>query len=78
MKPGTYTATLYQGELEAGTGEVTVSAGEKASLDLESSLDLPETVWAIGAVDGTPAGVRKNASYIFNRLMIISSCLTRT
>ncbi|KIY71711.1 polysaccharide lyase family 4 protein [Cylindrobasidium torrendii FP15055 ss-10] len=57
MKPGTYTATLYQGELEAGTGEVTISAGGTASLDLESSLDLPETIWSIGAVDGTPAGL---------------------
>ncbi|KAI0320147.1 Rhamnogalacturonase B, N-terminal-domain-containing protein [Amylostereum chailletii] len=57
MKPGTYTATLFQGELEAGTGSVTVSKGGTASLTLTSSLSRPSTIWNIGAVDGTPAGL---------------------
>ncbi|KAK7464908.1 hypothetical protein VKT23_006116 [Stygiomarasmius scandens] len=56
MKPGTYDVTLYQGELEAGTGTVTISAGGTANVDLESSLDVPDTIWSIGTVDGTPAG----------------------
>ncbi|KAF9468615.1 polysaccharide lyase family 4 protein [Collybia nuda] len=56
MKPGTYTATLYQGELEAGTGSVTVRAGATASLSLTSSLNRPSVLWSIGTVDGSPAG----------------------
>ena len=58
MKPGTYDVTLFQGELEAGFGSVTVEAGGSASVDLVSELDTPETVWSIGTPDGTPAGVR--------------------
>lgn len=56
MKPGTYTATLYQGEVAAGTGSVTVRAGATTSLSLTSSLNRPTTVWSIGTVDGTPTG----------------------
>jgi rhamnogalacturonan endolyase len=56
MKPGTYTVTLYQGELEAGTGSVTVSAGKTTSVTLTSSLSQPTTIWSIGTVDGTPIG----------------------
>lgn len=56
MKPGTYTVTLYQGELEAGTGSVTISAGKTSSLTLTSSLSTPSTIWSIGIVDGTPSG----------------------
>ncbi|KAF8895440.1 polysaccharide lyase family 4 protein [Infundibulicybe gibba] len=56
MKPGTYTATLFQGELEAGTGSVTVSAGKTSSLTLTTSLSKPSVIWSIGTVDGTPAG----------------------
>jgi rhamnogalacturonan endolyase len=56
MKPGTYTVTLYQGELEAGTGSVTVSAGKTTSVTLTSSLSRPTTIWNIGTVDGTPIG----------------------
>ncbi|KAF8073867.1 Rhamnogalacturonase B, N-terminal-domain-containing protein [Lyophyllum atratum] len=56
MKPGTYTATLYQGELEAGTGSVTVRAGATTSLTLTSSLSRPTTIWSIGTVDGSPTG----------------------
>ncbi|TFK40637.1 Rhamnogalacturonase B, N-terminal-domain-containing protein [Crucibulum laeve] len=56
MKPGTYTVTLYQGELEAGSGSVTVSAGKTSSITLSSSLSRPSTIWSIGTVDGTPSG----------------------
>ncbi|KAG6878494.1 hypothetical protein C0993_005423 [Termitomyces sp. T159_Od127] len=56
MKPGTYTATLYQGELEAGTGTVTVSAGATSSLQLTSTLSRPSSLWSIGTVDGSPVG----------------------
>lgn len=56
MKPGTYTVTLYQGELEAGTGSVTISAGKTSSLTLTSNLSTPSTIWSIGIVDGTPSG----------------------
>ncbi|KAK0201694.1 polysaccharide lyase family 4 protein [Desarmillaria ectypa] len=56
MKPGTYTVTLYQGELAAGTGTVTVTAGSTTTLELTSSLDVLDTIWSIGTVDGTPSG----------------------
>lgn len=56
MKPGTYTVTLFQGELEAGSGSVTVTAGRTSSITLSSTLNRPSTIWSIGTVDGTPAG----------------------
>ncbi|KAJ7935501.1 polysaccharide lyase family 4 protein [Mycena leptocephala] len=56
MKPGTYTVTLYQGELEAGTGSVTVSAGRTTTMSIASTLSVPTVIWRIGTVDGTPAG----------------------
>lgn len=57
MRPGTYTAALDQGELAAGTASVTVEAGSSATLELSSSLDVPDTIWNFGTVDGTPSGV---------------------
>ncbi|KAL0960933.1 hypothetical protein HGRIS_005938 [Hohenbuehelia grisea] len=63
MKPGTYTVTLYQGELEAGTGSVGVTAGRTSTITLTSNLSRPSTIWSIGTVDGTPAGF-KNADKI--------------
>ncbi|KAF8158297.1 polysaccharide lyase family 4 protein [Crassisporium funariophilum] len=56
MKPGTYAVTLFQGEIEAGGGSVTVSAGKTSSVTLTSSLSRPSVIWSIGTVDGTPAG----------------------
>ncbi|KAF9565698.1 polysaccharide lyase family 4 protein [Agrocybe pediades] len=56
IKPGTYTVTLFQGELEAGTGTVNVNAGQTSSITLTSILNKPSTIWSIGTVDGTPAG----------------------
>lgn len=49
MKPGTYTVTLYQGEVAAGTGSVSVSAGRTSSVNLSSNLSRPNTIWSIGA-----------------------------
>ena len=48
MKPGTYDVTLYQGELEAGTGRVTVSAGQTASVSLSVTISRPNVIWSIG------------------------------
>ncbi|KAF9013429.1 polysaccharide lyase family 4 protein [Cyathus striatus] len=56
MKPGTYTVSLYQGELEVGTGSVNVNAGQTSSITLNPSSSRPSTIWSIGTVDGTPAG----------------------
>lgn len=36
--------------------QVSVSAGDTSSLTLKSTLSQPTTIWAIGTVDGTPAG----------------------
>ncbi|TCD69019.1 hypothetical protein EIP91_009082 [Steccherinum ochraceum] len=57
MKPGTYTATLFEGELEAGTATVNVNAGGSASVSLRSNVSRPSTIWSIGTADGTPAGL---------------------
>ncbi|KAF7346160.1 putative rhamnogalacturonate lyase A [Mycena sanguinolenta] len=56
IKPGTYTVILYQGELEAGTGSVTVAAGKTTTVTLVSSLSVPSVIWRIGTVDGSPVG----------------------
>jgi autotransporter-associated beta strand protein len=57
MKPGTYTATLYKGELEVATDSVTVSAGATTTLNLTSTEAMPATIFRIGNWDGTPAGL---------------------
>ena len=55
MKPGTYTATLYQGELGIATGSATVTAGKTTTLNLAgSSPTATATIWRIGKWDGTP------------------------
>ncbi|KAF9483429.1 polysaccharide lyase family 4 protein [Pholiota conissans] len=56
MKPGTYGVTLFQGEIAAGSGTVTVSAGKTSSVTLTTTLSKPSVIWSIGTVDGTPAG----------------------
>jgi rhamnogalacturonan endolyase len=55
MKPGTYAASLYQGELAVGTGNVSVQAGAKATLNLKAT-PIPPALFRIGEWDGTPAG----------------------
>ncbi|THG99407.1 hypothetical protein EW026_g2936 [Hermanssonia centrifuga] len=57
MKPGTYTATLFEGQLESGTASVTVSAGGTASIALTASASRPSTIWSVGTADGTPVGL---------------------
>ncbi|PSR71960.1 hypothetical protein PHLCEN_2v12170 [Hermanssonia centrifuga] len=57
MKPGTYTATLFEGQLESGTANVTVSAGGTASIALTASASRPSTIWSVGTADGTPVGL---------------------
>jgi rhamnogalacturonan endolyase len=54
MKPGTYTATLYQGELGVATASVNVTSGGNATLNLSSALSHPTTIWKIGTWDGCP------------------------
>ncbi len=57
MKPGTYSATLYQGELGVATGSVTVTAGASAPLNLSYVPPTNPVIFQIGAWDGTPAGL---------------------
>jgi len=54
MKPGTYTATLYQGELGVATASVNVTSGGNATLNLASALAHPTTIWKVGVWDGSP------------------------
>ncbi|KAF9046433.1 galactose mutarotase-like domain-containing protein [Panaeolus papilionaceus] len=56
MKPGTYQVSLYQGELEVGTGSVGITAGRTTAINLSSTISRPSVIWSIGTVDGTPAG----------------------
>ncbi|MGR6973488.1 rhamnogalacturonan lyase B N-terminal domain-containing protein [Streptomyces cynarae] len=63
--PGTYTLTVYKGELAVYTGSVTVSAGATTTLNtitVPSSNDPgnASAIWRIGTWDGTPSGF-KNA-----------------
>ncbi|GLY08630.1 MULTISPECIES: rhamnogalacturonan lyase B N-terminal domain-containing protein [Actinoplanes] len=59
VKPGTYTATLYAGELAVGaTKTVTVTAGGTASLAMTGSVPAAGTLFQLGTFDGTPAGFR--------------------
>ncbi|GIF16787.1 rhamnogalacturonan lyase B N-terminal domain-containing protein [Actinoplanes teichomyceticus] len=57
VKPGTYTATLYAGELAVGTTRtVTVTAGATTSLAMTGSVPAAGTLFQLGTFDGTPAG----------------------
>lgn len=56
MKPGTYTVTLFKGELEVGTGSASVSAGGTTTVNLSSNESIPNAIWSIGNSDGTPSG----------------------
>jgi rhamnogalacturonan endolyase len=65
MKPGTYTVTLYKGELPVAGSTTTVSAGVTNNLNLASGESAPSYIFKIGEWDGTPAGLL-NASNIIN------------
>ncbi|KAJ7869982.1 polysaccharide lyase family 4 protein [Mycena leptocephala] len=58
MKPGTYTMTLYKGELEVGTQSVAVTAATTLSSNIhDTSVDDTTTyIWQIGEFDGRPTG----------------------
>ncbi|MEW1827354.1 rhamnogalacturonan lyase B N-terminal domain-containing protein [Streptomyces sp. NPDC088196] len=63
MLPGTYTLTVFKGELAVHTGTVEVTAGGTTSLHTLSITGDPSTastVWRLGNWDGTP-GEFKNA-----------------
>ncbi|WP_329310334.1 rhamnogalacturonan lyase B N-terminal domain-containing protein [Streptomyces sp. NBC_01262] len=62
--PGTYTLTVFKGELGVYTGSVTVTAGATTVLNTIAVVNDPATasaIWRIGDWNGTPAGF-KNAS----------------
>ena len=63
MKPGTYTQSLFQGELEVATRSVTVTANTTLSgQNIASAFASPATIWRIGQWDGTPLEFRNGAS----------------
>jgi rhamnogalacturonan endolyase len=63
MLPGTYTLTVYKGELAVYTTSVTVTAGATTALHTLTVSDpsRAEAIWRIGDWDGAPTGF-KNAS----------------
>jgi rhamnogalacturonan endolyase len=55
--PGTYTETLYQGELAVGTKTVTITAGATTNANIVDTFYTPaNAVFRIGTWDGTPLG----------------------
>ena len=56
VKPGTYTATLYAGELAVASRSVSVSAGRTSTMTLSGNTPARGTLFQIGTWDGTPAG----------------------
>ena len=57
MKPGTYTMTIYKGELAVQTSTVTVKANETTMLHTQTITNDPSNasaIWRIGNWDGTP------------------------
>lgn len=57
MKPGTYTQTLYQGELAVATRTVTVTAGSRTTgQNVDSTWSTPAATFRIGGWTGTPDG----------------------
>ncbi|MEY4489841.1 MAG: hypothetical protein RIQ79_2349 [Verrucomicrobiota bacterium] len=65
MKPGTYTMTVYKGELEVYTESVTVTAGNPTTLNTRTIAADPSAttaLWRIGNWDGTPLEFRNGAN----------------
>jgi len=61
MLPGTYTLTVYKGELAVHSATVQVTAGSTVSLNTIAITGDPEAaqaVWRIGRWDGTPTELR--------------------
>ncbi len=68
MKPGTYTMTIYKGELPVWTGNATVTAGNPTTFNTITVTGDPSTtatIWRIGNWDGTPLEFL-NGSILFN------------
>ncbi|WP_405723011.1 polysaccharide lyase family protein [Streptomyces sp. NBC_01537] len=66
LLPGTYTLTVYKGELAVHTQDVTVTAGAATTVHTITITGDPSTatpIWRIGDWNGTPAGFR-NASLV--------------
>jgi rhamnogalacturonan endolyase len=55
MKAGTYTMTLFSGELEVATSTVTVSAGTTVNKSISSTFSFPSYIWRLGTWDGKPS-----------------------
>jgi rhamnogalacturonan endolyase len=59
IRPGTYTATLFAGELAVGaTKSVTVTAGGNSTLAMTGDVPAAGALLQLGTFDGTPAGFR--------------------
>jgi rhamnogalacturonan endolyase len=59
MKPGSYTQTLYQGELGVATRSVTVTAGTTTTgQNITSSWVTPTAIFRIGDWDGAPTSFK--------------------
>lgn len=57
IRPGTYTATLYAGQLAiGGTATATVSAGHTSTIALSGDVPANGSIFQLGTWDGTPAG----------------------
>jgi rhamnogalacturonan endolyase len=57
VQAGTYTETLYDGELEVGVKTVTINAGATASSNIVDSFYIPSNpIFRIGTWDGSPVG----------------------
>ncbi|HEU6447070.1 MAG TPA: rhamnogalacturonan lyase B N-terminal domain-containing protein [Verrucomicrobiae bacterium] len=57
MLPGTYTMTIYKGELAVWTGSATVTAGNTAifhTITITGDPSSTATIWRVGNWDGTP------------------------
>jgi len=63
MKPGSYTQSLFQGELEVATRTVNVTANTTlAGQNITSTRANPATIWRIGQWDGTPLEFRNGGN----------------
>jgi rhamnogalacturonan endolyase len=56
IQPGTYTETLYDGELAVGTRTVTINTGAIAAANIVDTYYTHTPIWRIGTWDGTPLG----------------------
>jgi rhamnogalacturonan endolyase len=66
MLPGTYTMTIYKGELAVWTGSATVTAGRATVLNtirISADPSMAAAIWRIGDWNGTPSGF-KNAALV--------------